>query len=166
MRRRGSKFRYSKIFTSSPTASPCATSCARSVKADCLFFALSQRIGEDMVGFSNKDTSKVQFAHLEEFCKQNSSHRKFNFILGLMPLRNPQNLLLSISAARGGLVAGDACKKSLSFSSSSLKSGNAKGDPRGNTLVSFLATSWETPRSSNKKPAQLSVRESAQYERP
>jgi hypothetical protein len=83
-----------------------------------------------------------------------------------MPLRNPQNLLLSISAARGGLVAGDACKKSLSFSSSSLKSGNAKGDPRGNTLVSFLATSWETPRSSHKKPAQISARESAQYERP
>jgi hypothetical protein len=90
MRRRGSKFRYSKIFTSSPTASPCATSCARSVKADCLFFALSQRIGEDMVGFSNKDTSKVQFAHLEEFCKQNSSHRKLNFILGLMPFGFPQ----------------------------------------------------------------------------
>ncbi|MBE6660708.1 MAG: hypothetical protein E7605_04820 [Ruminococcaceae bacterium] len=130
-----------------------------------------------MVGFSNKDTSKVQFAHLEEFCKQNSSHRKFNFILGLMPLRNPQNLLLSISAARGGYMARDSFRRAgalrsrfcamLAFSeqamlvclgaSRDVKSGNAKGDPRGNTLVSFLATSWETPRSSNKEPAQLSA---------
>ena len=110
-RRRGSKFRYSENFTSSPTASHSAAGRARSVKADCLFFALSQRIGEDMVGFSNKDTSEVQFAHLEEFCKQNSSHRKFNFILGLMPLRNPQNLLLSISAARGGYMARDSFRR-------------------------------------------------------
>jgi len=33
----------------------------------------------------------------EEFRMQNSSHRELNFILGLMPLRNPQDLPLSLS---------------------------------------------------------------------
>ena len=61
----------SGFYTTVSTASP---SFARSVYVS-MPFALPQRIGEDMVGFSNKDTSKVQFAHLEEFCEQNSSHR-------------------------------------------------------------------------------------------
>ena len=47
----------------------------------CLFFALPQRIGEEKA------------------------------LKGLMPLRNPQSLLLDATAARGGYGASDAEKK-------------------------------------------------------
>ena len=141
----------------------------------------------------------------EEFCKQNSSHRKLNFILGLIPLESPERekvvslslhsffrenirlqlwrarlekshahesntqrtktnafvicdapqfnkissktILLPPSAARVGYMARDAFQNFMSFSSIALVERQSQGDPRGNVLATFLATSWGVPRS-------------------
>ena len=77
----------------------------------------------------------------------NKEMAKENQLKGLMPLRNPQDLLLSSPAARGGYAASDAVTEYMSFSCYSLKSGTDRGDPRGNVLASFLATFWDAPRS-------------------
>ncbi|MBE6660216.1 MAG: hypothetical protein E7605_02300 [Ruminococcaceae bacterium] len=58
-----------------------------------------------------------------------------------MPLRNPQNFLLSASAARGGNMARDAHKNFMSFSRSALKSGTEAVSKGGSLWRVFLVRS-------------------------
>ncbi len=67
-----------------------------------------------------------------------------------MPLGTPQNLLLSISAARGGYVASDAKQVFMSFSSVLFVERQSQGGPGGNVRARFLATSCRVARSSIK----------------
>jgi hypothetical protein len=59
-----------------------------------------------------------------------------------------------ISAARGGYVASEAVTAYMFFSLTLFEERHEKGDPRGNVLASFLVTSWDAPRSDNKKTKQ------------
>ena len=69
-----------------------------------------------------------------------------------MPLRNPQNLLLSAPAARGGKTASDAVRVFMSFSCHSLKSGT-KGESKGESLgsLSFAISLWNDKETASQQ---------------
>ncbi|MBE6661403.1 MAG: hypothetical protein E7605_08400 [Ruminococcaceae bacterium] len=180
------KKKQSEILTTFPTASP---SCARSVKAKmpflCRFTKKWRKKGNSAVpSEASLRARKAVSLSLHSFFRENirlqlwrarleKSHAhesntqrtKTNaFVICDAPQFNKissKTILLPPSAARVGKMASDAVKAFMSFSQTLFEERHGKGDPRGNVLAPFLATSWGVPRSGIDKTGTPSARSCA-----
>jgi hypothetical protein len=91
-----------------------------------------------MQNSSRRNTNSVSRADLYRllcsfFLSQERTNQESE-LKGLMPLRNPQNLLLSAPAARDGYMARDAFQNFMSFSSIALVERQCQGSSKRERL--------------------------------